>query len=199
MTTFTEDKQAAENAASIEKSTAVYRKWLAAKHPEIHDTKGLLKQFQEYMDFTAELNQDDFEFALQHMPDTAVYNKQHVPTKAELIDDICDLLSEKGGPYSAFNVKSIRTKMQSWSLEALKARKDEIIRVRTLNQLPVSELKQMVHDAYQPQSGFPKLPRTTMDGRVIDTAFLRRMPLWEFKKFKLLYGDSAINARLAGE
>src|SRR5260221_4908604 len=172
-TTFKEDKKAAADAALIQQNEAVYHKWLATKHPEIRDTDGLLKQFKDKFQesFTEPLNEDDFEFALGNMPSTVVYNKQHVPTKAELIEDICELLrapdpSGRGGRYSSFNIKSVRSKMQSWSLEQLKARKDEIVRAQALNKKPLSELKQMVHEA-QPQFGYPKLPRTFIDGMTV--------------------------------
>jgi hypothetical protein len=205
-TTFKEDKKAAADAALIEQSTIKYRKWLVTKHPEIRDSDGLLKQFKGYMDFTDPLSADDFEFALGNMPSIAMYNKQHVSTKDELIEDICESLrapdpSGRGGRYSSFNIESVRSKMQSWSVPQLQARKDEIIRAQALNEKPLSELKQMVHEA-QPQFGFPKLPRTFMDGMKsvpIDAAFLKRLPSWELKKYVRIYGEFAINARLAGE
>ncbi len=205
-TTFKEDKKAAADAALIQQSTSVYRKWLATKHPEIRDCEAVLSAFQRYMDFTDPLNEDDFEFALGNNPSIREYGKQHVPTKAELIDDICELLrapdpSGRGGRYSSFNVESVRAKMQSWSLTQLQARKNEIIRAQALNEKSLSELKTMVHEA-QPQFGFfPKLPRTFMDGMKavpIDAAFLKRLPSWELKKYVRIYGP-AINARLAGE
>jgi hypothetical protein len=205
-TTFKEDKKAAADAALIQQSTAVYRKWLATKHPKIRDCEAVVLAFQRYMDFTDPLNEDDFEFALGNNPSIREYGKQHVPTKNELVEDICELLrapdpSGRGGRYSSFNVESVRAKMQSWSLTQLQARKDEIIRAQALNEKPLSELKTMVHDA-QPQFGFPKLPRSFVDGMKavpIDAAFLKRLPSWELKKYVRIYGEFAINVRLAGE
>ena len=205
-TTFKEDKKAAADAALIQQSEAVYHKWLATKHPEIRDCEAVLLAFQRYMDFTDPLNEDDFEFALGNNPSISEYGRQHVPTKTELVDDICELLrapdpSGRGGRYSSFNIDSVRSKMQSWSLPQLQARKDEIVRAQALNKKPLSELKQMVHEA-QPQFGLPKLPRTFMDGMKavpIDAGFLKRLPSWELKKYVRIYGERAINARLAGE
>jgi hypothetical protein len=206
MTTFTEDKKAAADAAMIQQSTDIYRRWLAKKHPEIRDCEAVLLAFKRYMDFTDPLNEDDFEFALGNNPSISQYGKHHVPTKDELIEDICELLrapdpSGRGGRYSSFNIDSVRIKMQSWSVPQLQARKDEIIRAQALNKKPLSELKQMVHET-QPQFGFPKLPRTFMDGMKsvpIDAMFLRRLPGWELKKYVRIYGERAINARLQGE
>jgi hypothetical protein len=125
--------------------------------------------------------------------------------RTELIDDICDLLrapdpSGRGGKYSAFNIDSVRTRMASWSLDALKERKAEITREQDLVKKPISELKAIVADS-RPVYGFPKLPKSLMQGMVlvqIDRAYLKSLPPYELRRFCRIYSDQAVNARLTG-
>jgi hypothetical protein len=208
---FEIDKQNASDATQVAENLEKLRHWLAVTYPGLvcAATEGALKGYLGDKLLTS-LNEDDFALAFTLLKEKMNFNGKRVPTPAEVkaasIDEICELLrapdpSGRGGRYSSFNIQSVRTKMQSWSIEALQTRKDEIIRAQALNEKPISELKQMVHDA-QPQFGFPKLPRTFIDGMKsvpIDAMFLRRLPIWEFKKYVRLYGERAINARLAGE
>jgi hypothetical protein len=208
---FEIDKQSAADAIQVAENMETLRRWLVVTHPGLVGT-ATEDAFTDYLGdkLLTPLNEDDFTLAFSFLKTKMGFNPKRVPTPAEakaaLIDDICELLrapdpSGRGGRYSSFNVKSVRAKMQSWSVEALQARKDEIIRAQALNERPLSELKTMVHDA-QPQFRFPKLPRTFMDGMKsvpIDAMFLRRLPSWELKKYVRIYGEFAINARLAGE
>ena len=212
MTQFTDDRLAEQRDAQTKQSTEVFYRWLG-KHLEIPNTEATLKAFKRYTDFSDPLVESDFEFAWGNMKGSAKFDvtTRRVPppseVHAQLVEDICDLLrnpdpSGKGGRYSQFNIESVRAKMQSWTVAQLQARKDEIIRMQALNERPVSELKQMVRDAQQPQFEFPRLPRTFMEGMKlvpIDALFLRRLPTWELKKYVRIYGERAVNVRLVGE
>jgi|HubBroStandDraft_4_1064222.scaffolds.fasta_scaffold243956_1 hypothetical protein len=153
---------------------------------------------------TQSLNEENFQFALDGaLSSLRTYARVHIPTKQEVIDDICDLLSSpdrsERGRYSNFNVASVRAKMASWTLEQLQARKDEIERAQALNKKPISELKQMVVDA-RPQFGFPRLPKSIMVGLsvvTIDRAYLRALPSWELRRYCKIYSQQAVDARLA--
>lgn len=208
---FEQDIQKTAEATQVYENIESLRRWLKATHPGLTGT-GTENAFVDYLGdklYTL-LNEDDFASAFEFLKHQVNFMPKPVPTPAEakaaLIEEICDLLrapdpSGKGGRYSAFNIEVVRKKMQSWELGALEARRDEIVRAQELNQLPVSELKQIVRDA-QPQFGYPKLPRTFIDGMKmvpIDAQFLRSLPVWEFKKKVRIYGEKAINARLRGE
>jgi hypothetical protein len=154
---------------------------------------------------TQSLNEENFQTALDgRLLSLKKYAKVHIPTKEEIISDILDLLrspdpSGRGGRYSAFNLKSVEKQMQSWSLNALELRRDEIIREQDLVKLSASALRKIVVDA-RPQFNFPKFPRTQMQGMTvvqIDRAYLKSLPSHEIRRLCRIYSDAAVNARLA--
>jgi hypothetical protein len=131
---------------------------------------------------------------------TKAINKQRI----EIISDIIELLRApspdgRGGRYSAFNLVSVENQMKSWSLEALKERKAEIIREQELVKRPISELRKIVVDA-RPSYGFPKLPKILMVGLTpvtIDRAYLKQLPAWELRRYQKVYGNAQLDSRLA--
>jgi hypothetical protein len=153
---------------------------------------------------TQSLNEENFQIALDgRLSSLKTYAKVYIPTKAELIDEICDLLSSpdrsERGRYSNFNVASVRAKTASWSLEALQARKDEIERAQELNKRPISELKALVASA-RPEYGFPRLPKSQMVGMQvvqIDRNYLKSLASYQLKRMVTIYGSFQINSRLA--
>jgi hypothetical protein len=131
--------------------------------------------------------------------------------KAELIDEICDLLrspdgSGRGGKYSDFNLKSVRQQMQYWEISKLQVRRNDILRSQTLVQIPLAELKQGVAEAHRvdrPFPGWPTLPSHIVppgqiQAVVVDADYLNRLiqaDTYFFKRLVNKYGSPQIDAR----
>jgi hypothetical protein len=209
-TSFKEDKQAAAEAVLIQQGTAVFGRWLL-KHPEAN-YDAAKKMLQEYMDFTGPLSEDDFEFAYGNLRNSNRIMPKQVPTPAEakaaLIDGICDLLRSpdgtgREGKYSNFNLTALRKQMEHWEISALTARRDEIVRAQRMVKQPLPELKQIVREAHT-DPGFPRLPKTIVPaGQVVavplDAAYIKKLEPWEIRRLSRIYGQAAVNARLAGQ
>jgi hypothetical protein len=126
-------------------------------------------------------------------------------TKEQLIQEILTLLVSKNGgrdgKFDAFNLRSEEKRMASWSLDALRARLNEIRVKQRMAVQPVSDLKQIVRDARPDYNQWPQLPKTIWDGSkhvALDAAYIKRLDAWEIRRYQRIYGPQ-VNARLRGE
>jgi len=207
MTQYEQDKLAVESAAQDTQNLAIYKGWLV-QHPHVADCIANEKVFREYMDFSDELTEADFDFAYGNLGDR-VLAIQRVPTaeetKAALIDKIIERLQTTNNKHWQIphNVQIERAKMQFWSLEQLTARLNEVVRAQTLNALSPEERQKIVVEARR-YTGYPQLSKTVVrPGTVrainLDAAYLRTLDPWDLKRLCRLYGTEQINARLRGE
>lgn len=206
-TQFKQDKLAVENAAQDAQNVAVYKGWLA-QHPSVADVIANEKMFREYMDFTDELTEADFDFAYGNLGDK-VLATQRVPTleevKAELVDKICErLTSSDGSGRSDANVKLFRTKAKFMSLPEVTAKLEELTRKVSITAMPHAERKQILVNARQYQDQYPAYPKMVVRPGTVkaiprDRKYLLSLDVYDLKKERRLYGNAAIDARLNGK
>jgi hypothetical protein len=213
-----EDQAAAIHAAHLELEKrrtieAVYTKFPMFPPNDAND-KAIIEIIARWIGSDVIPTADLFMSAYEENP-ADVINRMIVSpeskTRARLIEEICDLLrapdpSGRGGRYSSFNIDSVRIKMDSWSLPQLQARKDEIVRTQILNKKPLTELKEMVHEAHRDTRrfrGYPNLPATIVPrGQVqavrCDSAYLLNLARIDFHEYRRMvdkFGSDQITAR----
>lgn len=94
--------------------------------------------------------------------------------------------------------------MESWSLDALRNRLNEIKTKQHMAAAPVSVLKSFVADAHRDTNqfaGYPNLPKSMwLDGRTIlvDADYLNglvKSDMYQFKRLVRLYGSQQVDSR----
>jgi hypothetical protein len=126
--------------------------------------------------------------------------------KAQLVEDILDLLASKNngrdGKYDSFNLKSEKTRMGSWSLDALRTRLNEIRTKQQMASQSVATLKAAVAEAradHRRYPGFPELPKTVWwNGShvPVNAAFFRGLDAFEIRRYNRLFSEKAVNDRI---
>lgn len=123
--------------------------------------------------------------------------------KQQLIDDILALLASKNGgrdgKFDQFNLRSEKTRMSSWSLDALRNRLQEIRVKQQMSTQPIAALKSFVADSRPNTTTYPALPKTVWNGTAhipLNAATIKAMDAWEIKRYSRLYGQQQLNDRL---
>lgn len=154
----------------------------------------------EYDSLIKELGRED-------LRGTPLQDLREIVVKPRLIERILQLIASsnngRDGKFDEFNLKSERLRMASWTIPALTARLEEVVRKQTLSAKPIGELQQIVQSGRR-YVGFPQLGKTivrpgTVRAIPLDAAYLRGFDAWELKKFCRLYGTIQVNDRLAGK
>jgi hypothetical protein len=210
---FKQDQYEEARAARVADQTEAFKRFLSQKHPEIRVCVALFKEIEEYMqDSFLTAGDEDFEYAIQNINVSGL--KQHVPTSAEVREDLVEQICEKfrspkgdgaGGRYSDDNLKSLRLQMKYWSIDQLKAKLESVTSKQEQAKLTVPELKKIVQDA-QPKrraDGYPTLPKFLVpEGQVqairCDSAYLlnlARVDYYSYKKLVSRFGSEQITER----
>ena len=127
-------------------------------------------------------------------------------SKEQITEDILSLLASKNGgrdgKFNEFNLQSEKSRMASWSLEALRVRLAEIKAKQHMSTTPVSVLKAFVMDAHTDKRkypGFPELPRQIWNGTAhvaVNASFFRGLDAHEIRRYTRLYSDAQVNERI---
>lgn len=198
MNTFKKDQAAAIASAQREANLVTYGNWLT-RHSEIPDCIANQKIMEEYVDFEeGELTLADFDFAYGNLGSRLALRKVSTPeqVKAELIDDICDLLRSpnsdgRGGRYSEVALANERKRLQTFTKDQLVARRAEIIEKQRLQKLTVGQIQQEL-DESRPAPQAKVLPAEYTRERI------RSMPPYEIRKLIRDYAAGVVNDRLFG-
>ena len=128
-------------------------------------------------------------------------------SKEQLREEILTLLASKNGgrdgKFDAYNLRSEEARMKSWSLDALRARLNEIRTKQRMAVAPVSALKTFVAESRRdtsPYPGFPQMPKEVwQDGKTVplNAATIKAMSSYEIRRLARIYSDRQLNARLA--
>ena len=223
---FEQNKLADARAAALKSATERFNKWLALKGWQ--PGEAIIRVFQEEMGdrfFTG--TNEDFDYVLRTSRATIKPSAAPTPeeTKAALIKRICDLLKSPTGdgregrythcggntskclhsPGPICNIHNLRYQLQSWGIQKLTAKLEEIVSKQTQSKMSVGELHQIVRAA-QPErraDGFPRLPETLVPPGQIqavrcDSAYLlglARLDFYEYKRLVSRYGSTQITER----
>lgn len=206
---FTKDQQdRAIQAAHFQQAVARGIEQIYAAYPTLMRCDANAKLIVEYVrDFLGDdvaPDLDTFKNLMGLNPDlmsTLVHRAVEV-TRQQLIEDILSLLASKDGgrdgKYDQFNLRSEKQRMASWSLDALRARLQEIRTRQQMSTRSVADLKQIVRDG-RPETGYPALPKQVWTGSghtLVDRAFFKSLDPFELKKYNRLYGTEQVNARI---
>jgi len=128
-------------------------------------------------------------------------------SKEQLREEILTLLASKNGgrdgKFDAYNLRSEEIRMKSWSLDALRARLNEIKVKQKMTVAPVSVLKTFVAESRRDTSrypGFPQMPKEVwQDGKTVplNAATIKAMSSYEIRRLARIYSDRQLNTRLA--
>lgn len=205
MSELKSDQFTARLEAQRQQTFQVYKAWIK-KHPEIPDCIAVQKMFEEYCDFTDPLVEADFEFAYSHLKSRM--SVRRIPTeaamKAELTDEIIELLRTGGSGHTQHSLHTERTKCSFRSLAQLQARRDEIVGKQAAGEKSVpqlrAELREATRDARK-YSGYPDLPLEWVPPQrvravKVDAAFIRSLPPQVLRQWASRYGFEQINDAL---
>ena len=128
-------------------------------------------------------------------------------SKEQIRAEILTLLASKSGgrdgKFDSYNLRSEEKRMASWSLDALRARLNEIKTKQPMAVEPVSTLKTFVAESRRdtsPYPGFPQMPKEVwQDGKTVllNAATIKAMSSYEVRRLARIYSDRQLNARLA--
>ncbi len=197
---FELSKQAEAHAAQIAANTDSLKRWLVGKHPEVPFNDSTLKAFRDDMGnmFLTPLSDADFQFSLDHMK--THITPRRVPTPAEveedLINGICDLLRSpnsdgRGGRYSEVALANERKRLQTFSMDQLIARRDEIVEKQRLQKLSAGQIRQELQ-ASRPAPQVKVLPAEITRERI------HAMPSIQIRKLIRDFGANVVNDRIFG-
>ena len=120
--------------------------------------------------------------------------------RQQLSEDIIGLLRAKGRSHDDYTLESERRRHATMSLPDLRARLAAIRESHRLAAQPLSVHRQTLVDQ-RPKYALPELPRELhQDGRLValSSEAIRRMNPVELRRLNRIYGEAAVNARLAG-
>jgi len=124
-------------------------------------------------------------------------------TRKMLIEDILAILRAKGRSHDSFSLKTEESRLQHFTVDALRSRLEDLRRAANMATTPVAQLKAMVADSHRVESfeGYPILPQAVWDGSKhvkVDAAYLNGLihtDLYQFKKMCRLYGSTQVDRR----
>jgi hypothetical protein len=206
-----EQQQAAINAAQLEQERRKTIELVYGKHQQMIRCLANERLIIEVIErFAGEVvpSFGIFEDAILENPDEMKnFATQAVEkSKEQITEDILSLLSSKDGgrdgKFNDFNLQSEKSRMASWSLEALRVRLAEIKTKQHMATTPVSVLKAFVSDAHADKRkypGFPELPKQIWNGTdhvAVNASFFRRLDAHEVRRYTRLYSVEQVNDRI---
>jgi hypothetical protein len=144
-----------------------------------------------------------FEAAIEANPAefNCLHKKSEKDIRADLVEEIIELLRTRGKAHSEFSLKSERTRLTTFTIPMLYQRLEDLRRAAGLASQSIQTLKQIVADGRPDQSQWPQLPRQMWDsaaGRHVDVnrEYLKGLDAFSLKRMLRLYGPQ-VNQRLA--
>jgi hypothetical protein len=186
----------------------VYQKYQQLVHCEANERK-TIEVIERFIGPDVVPTFSLFEDALAENPDEMKnFAQQPVEhTKEQITQEILTLLASKNGgrdgKFDAYNLRSEESRMKSWSLDALRARLNEIKTKQKMAVAPVSVLKTYVAESRRdtsPYPGFPQMPKEVwQDGKTVplNAATIKAMSSYEIRRLARIYSDRQLNDRLA--
>jgi hypothetical protein len=168
---FTKEQQdRAIEAAHFQQESARGLEQIFSAYPTLvrcDANKKLIQEYcREFMGDEVAVSLDTFRNFLDLNPGAwkSLVHRDVEVTKQQIIEDILTLLASKNqgrdGRFDSFNLRSEAKRMESWSVDALRARLAEIRSKQSLASKSTSELKQIVSDARRPTPQATVLPVT---------------------------------------
>jgi len=206
-----EQAEAAVAAAAAENDKKllilnVYRKWPTLVVCEAND-KRILDIVDRWTDYSADVipTLSLFEEAIAENPEefNSLAHQSEDTTRRQLVDQIIQLLATKGKGHDEYTLKSERTRLKTFTIDALRTRLADLQRGAQLAGKSVETLKGIVAEAKvdrSPYPGYPTLPKSVWNGQThvpVNSVFFRQLSSFEIKRYARLYSIEQVNARIA--
>jgi hypothetical protein len=187
-----------------------------AKYPQLiictANDKAVIRAIQEWVGDTVEIlipSPTYFEAALAENGEEFFkqFATQSIESaREEAISEILRLLKAGGSGYDEFNLATERTRLQHFTLDAVRVRLADIRTKQKMASLPLGTLKQFVADSRKDgrkYPGYPDLPPTMWDPEkgqhvAVNSEYLKNADGWLLRKWNRLYSVSQVNDRLNG-
>jgi hypothetical protein len=202
-----EQQQKAEAAAKLENSKRVTRAYVYRKWPTVLPCDANDRRITDIIDRWTGNNPDVlhtpqiFEEAIAENPaelDSLAHQSEYV-TRRQLTDSIIEILRAKGKGHDEFTLKSERTRLKTFTIEALRSRLADLQSKAHMATQSMETLKQIVVDA-RPNTGFAALPRQLFENGqtvTVNAAYIRALDTFSLKRMCRVYSTEAVNQRLA--
>jgi hypothetical protein len=135
-----------------------------------------------------------FEAAIAQNPSEydSLAKQPEAKTREQLIDQIIDMLAAKGKGHDAFTLKQERTRLQTFTIPALRARLEDLQMKAKMAATDVATLKNFVAESRRPAPQAKVLPAEYTRERI------HAMPSHEIRKLIRDWTASVVNERLFG-